>query len=65
MNLDINIAYSLFGKIEGINDIESALRNKEYDNPNLTNKLNEFLGFYDRLTKKPKRREMMNRITYF
>ncbi len=57
--MNINIAYTLFGRIKGIESIETALKDKECYNSSITNKLNEFLGFYDGLNKKPKRRDMM------
>ncbi len=65
MNLDINIAYTLFGEIEGISDIKIALNDKGAYNPELTSKLNEFIGFYDSLTRKLKRREMMTGLHTF
>ncbi len=65
MNLDINIAYNSFGEIKGITDIEIALSDKEDYNKELTGKLNEFLGFYDSLTRRPKRREMMTGLHTF
>ena len=65
MNVDINIAYTLFGKMNGIPDIEIALSDKEAYNEELTGKLNEFLGFYDSLAGRPKRREMMTGLHTF
>ncbi|RLI99821.1 MAG: hypothetical protein DRP06_02860 [Candidatus Aenigmatarchaeota archaeon] len=65
MNLDIKIAYTLFGKLEGIPDIEIALKDKGAYNEKLTGKLNEFLGFYDGLTGRRKRREMMTGLHTF
>ncbi|MCK4730104.1 MAG: hypothetical protein KAT28_02190 [Candidatus Aenigmarchaeota archaeon] len=55
----------MFGRIKGIPDIEIALNYKEVYNKKLTGKLNEFLGFYDKLNRKPKRREMMTGLYTF